>query len=91
MKIKMINIMSALQLQETGHRFVHAMGPMIDDENMMSAVFAYIAALRSNHAPCQYSAQQVREFAAKAESESQMGVGMMSHQDFKQEVASWRK
>lgn len=91
MKIKMINIMSALQLQETGHRFVHAMGPMIDDENMMSAVFAYIAALRSNHAPCQYSAQQVREFAAKAESESQMGTGMMSHQDFKQEVASWRK
>lgn len=60
MKIKMINIMSALQLQETGHCFVHA--------------------------PCQYSAQQVREFAAKAESESQMGVGMMSHQDFKQEM-----
>lgn len=83
--------MSSLQLQETGRRFVHAMGPMLDDENMMSAVFAYIAALRSNNAPCQYSAQQVREFASKAESELQDGVGMMSHQDFKQEVTSWRK
>ena len=68
--------MSALQLQETGNRFVHAMGPMVDDENMMSAVFAYIAALRSNNAPCQYNAQQVREFAAKAESEFQQGTGM---------------
>lgn len=82
--------MSALQLQETGRRFVHAMGPMVEDENMMSAVFAYIAALRTNNAPCQYSAQQVRAFAAKAEDECQQGIGMMDHQNFKQEIASWR-
>ncbi len=34
--------------------------------------------------------QAITAFADKAEQEYQSGVGMMSHSDFMQEVATWR-
>ena len=71
-------------------KFLTAMGPMIEDEDKMSSVLNYITSLRTNDIPCQFTEQEIVAFADKAEQEYKSGVGMMSHSDFMQEVATWR-
>ena len=72
-------------------RFLAAMGPMIKDEQKMNTVLNYIISLRADNAPCQFSEQEIEAFADKAEQEYAAGVGMMSHSDFMQEVATWQR
>ena len=72
-------------------RFLTAMGPMIKDEQKMNTVLNYIISLRADNAPCQFSEQEIVAFADKAEQEYVTGVGMMSHSDFMQEVATWQR
>jgi hypothetical protein len=72
-------------------RFLTAMGPMIKDEQKMNTVLSYIISLRADNAPCQFSEQEIVAFADKAEQEYVTGVGMMSHSDFMQEVATWQR
>ncbi|MBO6306310.1 MAG: hypothetical protein J6M55_02260 [Paludibacteraceae bacterium] len=67
------------------------MGPMIKDEQKMNTVLNYIISLRADNAPCQFSEQEIVAFADKAEQEYAAGVGMMSHSDFMQEVATWQR
>jgi hypothetical protein len=67
------------------------MGPMIEDEQKMNTVLSYIISLRADNAPCQFSEQEIVAFADKAEQEYVTGVGMMSHSDFMQEVATWQR
>ena len=69
-------------------RFLAAMGPMIKDEQKMNTVLNYIISLRADNAPCQFTEQEIVAFADKAEQEYAAGVGMMSHSDFMQEVAT---
>ncbi|MBR3408090.1 MAG: hypothetical protein IKG86_04535 [Paludibacteraceae bacterium] len=72
-------------------RFLTAMGPMIKDEKKMNTVLSYIISLREDNAPCQFTEQEILAFANKAEQEYEAGVGMMSHSDFIQEVATWQR
>ncbi len=72
-------------------RFLAAMGPMIEDEQKMNTVLNYIISLRADNAPCQFSEQEIVAFADKAEQEYAAGMGMMSHSDFMQEVATWQR
>ena len=72
-------------------RFLTAMGPMIKDEQKMNTVLNYIISLRADNAPCQFTEQEIVAFADKAEKEYAAGVGMMSHSDFMQEVATWQR
>ncbi|MBR6116088.1 MAG: hypothetical protein IKP93_01270 [Paludibacteraceae bacterium] len=72
-------------------RFLTAMGPMIKDEKKMNTVLSYIISLREDNAPCQFTEQEILAFADKAEQEYEAGVGMMSHSDFIQEVATWQR
>ena len=72
-------------------RFLTAMGPMIKDEQKMNTVLNYIISLRADNAPCQFTEQEIVAFADKAEQEYAAGVGMMSHSDFMQEVATWQR
>ena len=72
-------------------RFLTAMGPMIEDEQKMNTVLNYIISLRADNAPCQFTEQEIVAFADKAEQEYAAGVGMMSHSDFMQEVATWQR
>ena len=72
-------------------RFLSAMGPMIEDEKKMNRVLNYIVSLREDGAPCQFSTEEIIEFANKAEREYAEGLGMMSHSDFKHEVATWQR
>ena len=72
-------------------RFLAAMGPMIKDEQKMNTVLNYIISLRADNAPCQFTEQEIVAFADKAEQEYVTGVGMMSHSDFMQEVATWQR
>ena len=70
-------------------RFLTAMGPMISDESKMSKVLSYIVSLRANDVPCQFSESEIVAFADKAEQEYATGTGMMTHDDFLREVATW--
>lgn len=72
-------------------RFIDAMGPMINDEPKFTAVINYILTLREQSAPCQFSEAAICQFAEKAENESNLGLGMMSHQDFLKEIATWHR
>ena len=72
-------------------RFLTAMGPMIKNEQKMNTVLNYIISLRADNAPCQFTEQEIVAFADKAEQEYVTGVGMMSHSDFMQEVATWQR
>ena len=84
-------------------RFLNAMGPMIEDEQKMNevlnyivslredGVLNYIVSLREDGAPCQFSTEEIIAFANKAEREYAEGLGMMSHSDFMQEVATWQR
>ena len=72
-------------------RFLAAMGPMIADEQKMNRVLNYIVSLREDGAPCQFAAEEIIAFANKAEQEYAAGMGMMSHSDFMQEVATWQR
>lgn len=83
-------LMSAAQAIAS-ERFLAAMGPMIKDEQKMNTVLNYIISLRADNAPCQFSEQEIVAFADKAEQEYAAGVGMMSHSDFMQEVATWQR
>lgn len=83
-------LMSAAQAIASS-RFLMAMGPMIEDEQKMNTVLNYIISLRADNAPCQFSEQEIVAFADKAEQEYAAGVGMMSHSDFMQEVATWQR
>ena len=83
-------IMSAEQAIASS-RILTAMGPMIKDEQKMNTVLNYIISLRADNAPCQFSEQEIVAFADKAEQEYAAGVGMMSHSDFMQEVATWQR
>ena len=83
-------LMSAAQAIASS-RFLTAMGPMIKDEQKMNTVLSYIISLRADNAPCQFSEQEIIAFADKAEQEYVTGVGMMSHSDFMQEVATWQR
>ena len=83
-------LMSAAQAIASS-RFLTAMGPMIKDEKMMNTVLSYIISLRGDNTPCQFSEQEIVAFADKAEQEYEAGVGMMSHSDFMQEVATWQR
>jgi len=83
-------LMSAAQAIASS-RFLTAMGPMIKDEQKMNTVLNYIISLRADNAPCQFSEQEIVAFADKAEQEYAAGMGMMSHSDFMQEVATWQR
>ena len=83
-------LMSAAQAIASS-RFLTAMGPMIEDEQKMNTVMNYIISLRADNAPCQFTEQEIVAFADKAEQEYAAGVGMMSHSDFMQEVATWQR
>ena len=83
-------LMSAAQAIASS-RFLNAMGPMIEDEQKMNTVLNYIISLRADNAPCQFSEQEIVAFADKAEQEYAAGMGMMSHSDFMQEVATWQR
>jgi hypothetical protein len=83
-------LMSAAQAIASS-RFLTAMGPMIKDEQKMNTVLNYIISLRADNAPCQFTEQEIVAFADKAEQEYVTGVGMMSHSDFMQEVATWQR
>lgn len=83
-------LMSAAQAIASS-RFLAAMGPMIKDEQKMNTVLNYIISLRADNAPCQFTEQEIVAFADKAEQEYAAGVGMMSHSDFMQEVATWQR
>ncbi len=83
-------LMSAAQAIASS-RFLNAMGPMIEDEQKMNRVLNYIVSLREDGAPCQFSTEEIIAFANKAEREYAEGLGMMSHSDFMQEVATWQK
>ena len=72
-------------------RFLTAMGEMIEDEKKMNSVLSYIISLRADNAPCQFTEQDIVHFADKAELEYAAGMGMMSHSDFMQEVATWQR
>ncbi len=72
------------------NRIIDAMGPMINDEHQFNTVINYILHLREQSAPCQFSENDIYQFAEKAESECNQGVGMVSHQEFMQEIATWR-
>ncbi len=50
-----------------------------------------IISLRADEAPCNFTEQEIVAFAEKAEQEYTAGVGMMSHEDFMQEVATWQR
>ena len=64
---------------------------MIKDEKKMNTVLSYIISLREDNAPCQFTEQEILAFADKAEQEYEAGVGMLSHSDFIQEVATWQR
>jgi hypothetical protein len=83
-------LMSAAQAIASS-RFLTAMGPMIKDEQKMNTVLNYIISLRADNAHCQFTEQEIVAFADKAEQEYAAGVGMMSHSDFMQEVATWQR
>ena len=83
-------LMSAAQAIASS-RFLTAMGPMIEDEKKMNRVLNYIVSLREDGAPCQFSTEEIIAFANKAEREYAEGLGMMSHSDFMQEVATWQR
>ena len=72
-------------------RFLTAMGQMIEDEKKMNTVLNYIISLRADDKPCQFTEQEIVAFADKAEQEYAAGVGMISHSDFMQEVATWQR
>ncbi len=90
MKSKNQNNMSAVEAIASS-RFLNAMGPMIKDEKKMTNVLRYIISLRTDDAPCQFSDREIMAFADKAEQEYATGIGMMSHSDFMQEVATWQR
>ena len=83
-------LMSAAQAIASS-RFLTAMGPMIEDEQKMNTVLSYIISLRADGTPCQFTEQEIVAFADKAEQEYAAGVGMMSHSDFVQEIATWQR
>lgn len=62
---------------------------MINDSNQMNTVINYILSLREQTAPCQFSEKEICQFAEEAENECLVGKGMMSHQDFMKEIATW--
>lgn len=51
----------------------------------------FLTAMGPMITPCQFSEQEIVAFADKAEQEYEAGVGMMSHSDFMQEVATWQR
>ena len=71
-------------------RLVYAMGAMVEDERKVSAVIRYIHLLRDQQAPCQFTEEEMCEALAQATVEARAGKGM-THEDFKQEMALWRK
>lgn len=82
--------MSTLQAVASS-RFLTAMGPMIKDEAKMSIVINYITAMRHQEVPCQFSEAELCSFADKAEHEYATGKGMMRHEDFLNEIATWQR
>ena len=72
-------------------RFIQAMGPMIEDEQKFTAVLHYISMLREQSSPCQFSDEQIMDFADQAEKEESEQINMMSHEDVLRSVATWVK
>ena len=71
-------------------RFINAMGPLLEDEDKFLQVLEYIYNLRGDSMPCQFTEEEIIALADKAEQEERDGVGMMSHQQFVEEIATWR-
>ncbi len=86
---QMTNKMSTPQAVASS-RFLTAMGPMINDESKMAVVINYINAMRHNEAPCRFTETEIRSLADKAEHEYATGSGMVCHEDWLNEIATWQ-
>lgn len=73
-----------------GDRLLYAMGPMVEDEQKVSAIIRYITSLREEQAPCQFSTQEMSDILAQSTAEMRAGKSTL-HDDFKREVASWHR
>lgn len=69
-------------------QFIDAMGPMVSDAKTMRQVMAYIALLRHQAEPCQYSATEMHDILASSIEDVRAGKGT-KHADIKREIAQW--
>ena len=72
--------------QATASRqFVNAMGPLIEDERSLSQVMAYIALLRHQAEPCQYSTSEMHDILVNSIA-SVHDSGGTPHAELKKEI-----
>lgn len=79
--------MSAVQAMAS-EQFIDAMGPMISDADTMKQVMAYIALLRHQAEPCQYSTVEMHDILTQSLDDVRAGKGT-THADLKKEIAQW--